>query len=410
MVIRHHTAGFLPRVTTEKKKVQMNFVNFCGACVWTMFISQHYFLKVMSEMDRIKDLEAELTKTKYNKRTQAHIGIVKAKIARLKEDYQKKVSGKGKTEGFTVKRSGDATVVLVGFPSVGKSTLLNAITNARSEVAAYAFTTLTCIPGLLEYKHAKVQILDVPGIIEGAASGKGRGKEVLAAAKTADLVLILLDVFDTKHLDVIVRELRETGLRLNQKPADIKINKEARGGITIQTTVRLTKTTPETIEGILKEFRLINCTITIREDINEDQLIDYLEGNKKYVPAIVVLNKIDMLPESEIAGIKKELRPDTCISAHQKVNLDGLKELIYQRLALMRIYCKEPNKKADTDIPLIIKKGSTLQDYCLKLHKDFVAKFRFARVWGKSVKFPGMRIMKLSHVIADEDIVEVHLK
>ena len=131
-----------------------------------------------SGRERIKELEEELSTTKYNKRTQGHIGLVKAKIARLKEEQQRKQAGKGKTEGYSVKRSGDATAIIVGFPSVGKSTLLNALTNAKSEVAAYAFTTLTCIPGLMEYKHAKIQILDVPGIVEGAASGRGRGKEI----------------------------------------------------------------------------------------------------------------------------------------------------------------------------------------------------------------------------------------
>ena len=119
---------------------------------------------------KVNELEEEISTTKYNKRTQHHIGLVKAKLAKLKEDYQKKAAGKGKQEGFSVRRTGDATVIMVGFPSVGKSTLLNAITNANSPVGAYAFTTLTCIPGLLEFNHAQIQVLDVPGIVEGAAT------------------------------------------------------------------------------------------------------------------------------------------------------------------------------------------------------------------------------------------------
>ena len=94
---------------------------------------------------KIKELEEELSKTKYNKATQHHIGLVKAKIARLKEqDIARQGTGKGGgTEtGYTVKKSGDASVVLLGFPSVGKSTLLNKLTNANSEVGDYAFTTM----------------------------------------------------------------------------------------------------------------------------------------------------------------------------------------------------------------------------------------------------------------------------
>lgn len=77
----------------------------------------------------------------------------------------------------------DARIALVGFPSVGKSTLLSKITKTKSEVAAYSFTTLTAIPGVLEYGGAEIQILDLPGIIEGASEGKGRGRQVISAAK-----------------------------------------------------------------------------------------------------------------------------------------------------------------------------------------------------------------------------------
>lgn len=358
---------------------------------------------------RVKELEEEISTTKYNKRTQHHIGLVKAKLAKVKEDYQKKAAGKGKSEGFSVKRTGDATVILVGFPSVGKSTLLNAITNANSPVGAYAFTTLTCIPGLLEYNHAKIQVLDVPGIVEGAATGRGRGKEVLACAQSADLVVILLDIFRPEHSEVVKKEVYETGLRINQKPPQVKIAKKIRGGIDIGATVKLTKLNEETIKAILKEFRLDNSSIVIREDITDDQLIDAIEGSKKYVPALIVLNKMDMADEKELERIKLIVKPDICISAEKKISIEELKQLIFKKLEFIRIYCKEARKKADMEVPLIMRKGSTLMDVCLKLHKDFVSKFRFARVWGSSVKFPGMIIRRLEHAVQDNDIVEIHV-
>jgi small GTP-binding protein len=363
-----------------------------------------------SSYDRkVKELEEELSTTKYNKKTQGHIGLVKAKLAKIREDYQRKAASKGKQEGFAVKRTGDATVIMVGFPSVGKSTLLNAITNANSPVGAYAFTTLTCIPGLLEYNHAKIQVLDVPGIVEGAATGRGRGKEVLACAQSADLVIILLDVFHPEHVDVVKREIFETGLRINQKPPQVKISKKLRGGIDIGLTVRLTKISEETIKGILKEFRLDNSSIVIREDITDDQLIDAIEGNKKYVPAITVLNKIDMVDKNELERIKEIVKPDICISAENKINIGELKGLIFRKLEFMRVYCKEQGKKADMEVPLIMRHGNSLKDVCMKLHKDFVSRFRFARVWGRSAKFDGMVVRKFGHVLEDNDIVEIHL-
>jgi len=111
--------------------------------------------------------------------TEYHLGLLKAKLAKYRSQLlepSKKSGEKG--EGFDVLKSGDARVALIGFPSVGKSTLLSTLTKTQSEAASYEFTTLTCIPGVIEYKGANIQLLDLPGIIEGASQGKGRGKQV----------------------------------------------------------------------------------------------------------------------------------------------------------------------------------------------------------------------------------------
>ena len=156
--------------------------------------------------DEIRVLEEEIQRTPYNKATSKHIGRVKAKIARLKDEaVQRAIKSAGGGEGYSVKKSGDATVVLVGFPSTGKSTLLNTLTGTQSEVAAYAFTTLTVVPGAMEHRGAKIQILDIPGLIAGAAMGKGRGKEVIGVVRSADMIVVLVDVFNSSHVDVLMR-------------------------------------------------------------------------------------------------------------------------------------------------------------------------------------------------------------
>ena len=99
-------------------------------------------------------------------------------------------AGSGGGSGFDVSKAGDARIALVGFPSVGKSTFLSKITKTKSEVAAYSFTTLTAIPGVLEYAGAEIQVLDLPGIIEGASEGKGRGRQVISAAKVGRVSLV----------------------------------------------------------------------------------------------------------------------------------------------------------------------------------------------------------------------------
>lgn len=143
---------------------------------------------------RIADIEAEMARTQKNKATEYHIGRLKAQLAKLRSQLlEGSKTGGGKGEGFDVQRFGDGRIALVGFPSVGKSTLLSHLTGAKSEVAAYEFTTLTCVPGIIEYKEAKLQLLDLPGIIEGAAEGLGRGRQVISCAKSADLLLMILD-------------------------------------------------------------------------------------------------------------------------------------------------------------------------------------------------------------------------
>jgi len=359
---------------------------------------------------QIKQLEEELKKTKYNKATQGHIGLVKAKIALLREKQESRVQKKtGKSEhGYSVRKSGDATVLLLGFPSTGKSTLLNKLTGAKSEVAAYAFTTLTVIPGMMEYRQTKIQILDVPGIVSGAASGKGRGREVLAIIRNADLVLMVVEVLHPEQYPALVREIWESGIRINKTKSEVYIKKTSRGGIHLGKTVRL-DVDDQTLTRILQEFKINNADVIIRSVIDVDDFIDSIEGNKKYLPAIVCLSKADLVSAGALDQIKRELNADIAVSAEQETNIESLKELIYQKLDFIRIYLKEPKKEADLQVPLVIPRHSTIKDICIKLHREFVDKFKFVRVWGKSAKFPGQRNM-LAHVVQDGDVVEIHLR
>lgn len=365
--------------------------------------------KKVSNWDRIQELEHELSKMQYNKRTQHHYGLVRAKIASLRKKEESRVSKGPKTTGYSVRKSGDATVILVGFPSAGKSSLLNVLTNANSPIGAYEFTTLDVIPGLLEHKDAKIQILDVPGIVRGAASGKGRGREVLSVLQNADLALIIVDTLRPNAYNVILKEIYDSHLRLNKQKPDVRIKKKSKDGIRIGKTVSLPLLSDETIVSVCKEMRINNAEVLIRSEIGVEDLIDVIEANKIYIPGITVLNKIDLVEDDRLEEIRKEVNPDICISAEKKIKTEEVKELIFQKLRFIRVYCKEVGKKADMGIPLILRQGSTIRTMCDKLHRDFINKFRFARVWGPSAKFPGQRLM-LSHELKDMDVVQIHLR
>jgi ribosome-interacting GTPase 1 len=362
----------------------------------------------MALEEDLKAVEEEITKTKYNNATEGHQGRHKAKQSRLREEVQKKASAKSGGEGFAVKKSGDASVVLLGFPSVGKSTLLNSLTGTKSAVASYEFTTLDVVPGTLEYKGATIQILDVPGVLKGAASGRGRGKEVLAVVRNADLVLIMLDVFQLVHYDVLLEELFAAGIRVDSKPPEVTIRKKARGGIIVSSTVGV-GLEDDTIKSIMGEYRIHNANIVIRENINIDQLIDAILGNRKYIPSIVVINKIDLADEYTLRDCKEKFPDALLISADKKTHIDELKELFYQKLGFIRIYLKPQGQPPDMDEPLIVRYGSTIGDICDKLHRDFRKRFRYSLVWGDSAKHKGQHV-GVDHMLYDNDILTIILR
>ncbi len=353
----------------------------------------------MTIEDKIKEIEEEIRKTPYNKATQHHIGKLKAKIARLKAEQEKSESGGKGGLGYGIKKSGDATIIISGFPSVGKSTLLNKLTNAESKVAGYEFTTLKVIPGALKYKGAELQLLDVPGLIEGASKGKGRGKEVLSVIRNADLLVIMIDAQKPEQLEKIKKELYDAGIRINQNPPDVKIKKTLTGGIHIQKTPKV-KMGNDEIKAILEEFGIHNAEVLIRGKIDTDKLIDAVIGNRKYVPAIFVVNKTD---------IKNPNIPGTVsISAKEGIGIKELMEEIFKKLRFVRVYLKPQNRGPDFENPLILKEGSTIEDVCLRLHKEFKERFRYAVINGPSAAYKNQRV-GLNHKVKDEDIVTIIL-
>ena len=366
----------------------------------------------MAIEDQITLIEEEIKKTQYNKATSHHIGKLKAKLAKLREEREKRASaGGGGGQGYSVRKSGHASVSLVGFPSVGKSTMLSKMTDAESEVGAYEFTTLTCIPGMMEHKHAEIQVLDLPGLIKGAAFGKGRGREVIAVARSSDLVLLVADALNPEQVMTIVDELYAAGIRLNQRPADIKIFRSRdRGGITVSFTVKQSHLSEDLVKDMLKEYGIVNADVVIRDDATVDQLVDAITGNRVFLKSLIAINKIDRqdpdFVKEAMARFEARGWPTVPIAASIDFNLEKLKDVVYDTLGFISVYLKPQGKDADMDEPLVVKGGSTIGDVCDGLHRDFRRKFRYALVTGPSAKFDNQNC-GIDHVLKDGDVLTI---
>jgi small GTP-binding protein len=221
----------------------------------------------MGVTERIQEIKDEMAKTQKNKATNYHLGTLKAKLAKLRtmatEEGKSKQIGDG--VGFEVEKLGHARIAMIGFPSVGKSTMLNVLTDTASLAANYEFTTLTCIPGFIFHNDAKLQLLDLPGIIEGAASGKGRGKQVIAVGKSSDLIMMVLDTQKGEDQKAkLTLELESVGIRLNQERPQITIRRNMKGGIMINCTVKRTQMDDKMIKNILFEYKMHNAHVIMR--------------------------------------------------------------------------------------------------------------------------------------------------
>lgn len=362
-------------------------------------------------LEKIKDIETEMARTQKNKATEHHLGLLKAKLSQLRKQLMAPAPGSGgKGEGFDVMKSGNASVALIGFPSVGKSSFLNSVCKGtKSDESAHEFTTLTCIPGLLQYNNAKIQILDLPGIIEGASKGKGRGKQVIAVARSCDMVFMMVDAIKGDiQKKLLTKELFDCGIRLNSKRRDIYIKKTKGGGMKINATVPLTKINKKIIESILQSYKIHNCDVVFREDCNVDEFIDAIEGNRKYLPCLYGYNKIDNLTIEELDAIASNPQ-NVVLSVKKNFFVDFTIEKIWETLDMIRIYTKPKGSAPDLTEPVILKSGSSVEDLCKSIHRDMVKKFRYCLVWGKSAKHRPQTV-GISHVLFDEDVVQIVTK
>ncbi|EPY34394.1 GTP-binding protein [Angomonas deanei] len=322
-------------------------------------------------------------------------------------------AGGGGGDGFDVRKSGDVRCALVGFPSVGKSSFLSRVTHTESEVASYEFTTLTCIPGKLVHRGTEIQILDLPGIIEGAAEGKGRGRQVIATARTADMIILMLEASKAEaQRTKIEKELETVGIRLNQSFPNVTFKKKpscSMNSISYSSNVAQTKGMSESMaKEILKDYGIHNADVALRQDITVDEFIDVIEGNRKYMPCLYVYNKIDTITMEEMDRLSR-IPHSVVMSLHWDLNVEEVIDEIWKHLNIIRIYTKKHGTHPDFVKPFVVKRNSSVEHICKRIHKDISTRFKYAMVWGTSAKHQPQRV-GISHTLEDEDVLQIMLK
>ena len=365
--------------------------------------------------EKLIALELMLSTIPKHKGTEKMQLQIKRNLSKLKKEVEKekelKKGGSGGTS-FFVRKEGAAQVALAGLPNSGKSTILNKLTGRDVDIGHYAFTTVKPTPAMLQYKDIQIQLVDMPGLIEGVSLGRGMGGPLISAIRAVDVIVIVVDlsVDPLKDLELILRELEAKGLRINKKVPNIEIQKLPTGGIEIIGENFLVGCNSQDVKKVLQEERVHNAIITIKEPVTLTDIFEVLDSSLEYKKAIIVGTKGDLPGSKE--GLQKLQSNVTNfkiipISAINNVNLDILPAEIFSILDIIRVYTRSPGGQIDNEA-MPMKINSTALDAAKKVHKNLYKNFKFARVWGESAKFDGQRVGP-EHVLRDGDIIEIHI-
>jgi ribosome-interacting GTPase 1 len=303
--------------------------------------------------EKIAALEEMLAIMPHHKGTDRLRAVLTQKIAKFSQEAERK-SATARRSGFYIQREGAGQVMLAGPANTGKSQLLAAVTDAIPEIAEYPFTTKTPMPGMVKFEDVQIQLVDTPPI------GYKEVKVLLSnVLRNADLIAIVID--------------------LSREPIS---QVEA------------------TLQG-LSEARI------------EPLTADGTQATPGSYPRRILLvgNKNDLAGSNEnwerLCSKYASVFPMVAISAKEGSGLKEFKRALYQALNIIRVYTKTPGSKADLHDPMILTKGSTLEEAAESLHKDFYQNLKYAVVWG-SGKYDGQRVSK-GHILQDGDIVEFHI-
>lgn len=363
------------------------------------------FANAMTKYEEAKTIDEKLTALDEMQRTQpSHKGAEKLRadlskrISKLKEKQEAQARQRGGFKSMFFSKEGCATIVLIGLPNTGKSTLLSKITDAKPAISNYKFTTTEPELGIMDFKGVKIQVVELPAIIDGSHKGKARGKEVLGLVRNADLVVFILKGTKLEiegQLKTLNSELKFTNVVLNKRKPQITLSKVGTMGIEIAGEKNVIGSI-ELLKQKMLEKGCYNVLLRVDEKLKVDEIVEGLDKNKYFLKALGIW--VDGEENKTIEGMQ----------VYPFINVDKTKKLLYDNLNLITIFTKKPGEKDSDKIPVALRQNGTVADLCNLLHKDFIQKFKFARVWGSS-KHAGQQV-SLDFKFKAGDLVELYVR
>ncbi len=365
--------------------------------------------------EKLRALEDFLSAVPRHKGTEKLISQVRRQMATLRRQIERgKRQRRGGGGGFFVKKEGGAQAILIGLTNSGKSTLLANLTNAKPAISNQPYTTKTPSVGMMSYRDVKFQLVEAPALISGASSGAAWGPQVLAMARNADVLMIIIDLtMDIKYqVSLIFGELKNGGILVSRPKTSVEITRRGEGGIIL--VGELVDATLSDVERLLRGYKVYHALVKIRGKACLNDVEEALFSTKVYKPSIIIGTKADLLSSEDLKSRLYEL--NSIVPEENPVLLAGygmyeelresLGKAFMDLLDLIRIYTREPGSKEPSKEPLLMPKGSTVLDVAREIHSRVYKGFKYAKVWSSRFKVNPKRVGG-DYVLADGDIVEI---
>jgi hypothetical protein len=373
-------------------------------------------LEASSIEEQIEHLERFCSVVVKHKGVENHLRMAKQKLKRLKATHEKiRQAKKGTGERWLVPKGEDAQIVIIGSVNSGKSSVLNKIAQSESaaKVGAYPFTTVKPEIGSTTARGARLQLVELPAIVEGSVRGEMSGKLVLAGIRNADCLIMTIDLSKDPigQFELLSKELSAGKIRINVEKPPVTIEKVGSGNIQIFNTHYYEGKGKDEIVEIIRNKGYLNVIVRFHGPTSRDRFFDALDITICYQPALILATKGDLEgSKANYEALLKYLKENAFdyevipTSSLQNEGFNEIDEVLFSKLGKIRVYTR--NNTGDVaDRPIILDKGSTVQDSIEVLSKKMLKFFRFARIWG-SGKFDGEKV-GLERELQDGDLIQV---